>query len=149
MFYLFGMNSCIELCKTLSIKYNIPKENFIGHSDIAPDRKIDPGIFFDWELLYKYGLGVWHKVEPSSIDTLLYEFGVVGKNIGKIQSIYLAKKNKSEYLKIRRYGYRAKHLSKQHRHINNMAKIVAIEQLITDTINVNKNRATKILLWRF
>ncbi|MDP5110480.1 MAG: N-acetylmuramoyl-L-alanine amidase [Rickettsiaceae bacterium] len=80
------MNSCIELCKTLSIRYNIPKENFIGHSDIAPDRKIDPGIFFDWELLYKYGLGVWHKVEPPSIDTILYEFGVVGKNIGKIQS---------------------------------------------------------------
>ena len=79
------MNSCIELCKVLSIKHNIPKENFIGHSDIAPDRKIDPGIFFDWKMLYKYGLGIWHKVEPPAINILLYEFGTIGENIGKIQ----------------------------------------------------------------
>jgi len=80
------MNSCIELCKTLSTRYNIPKKNFIGHSDVAPDRKIDPGIFFEWELLYKHGLGIWHKVEPSSMNVLLYEFGTIGENIGKIQS---------------------------------------------------------------
>lgn len=79
------MNSCIELCKALSKKHNIPKENFIGHSDIAPDRKIDPGIFFDWEMLYKYGFGIWHKVEPKTEDILLYEFGAIGENIGKIQ----------------------------------------------------------------
>lgn len=87
------MTSCIELCKALSIKYNIPKENFIGHSDIAPDRKIDPGIFFDWEMLYKYGFGIWHKVGPTAGDILLYEFGTIGENIGKIQD------------KLKRLGY--------------------------------------------
>jgi N-acetylmuramoyl-L-alanine amidase len=43
------MNSCIELCKILAKKYDILAENFIGHSDVAPARKIDPGIFIDWK----------------------------------------------------------------------------------------------------
>jgi len=80
------MNSCVKLCKELSSKYNIPKENFIGHSDVAPERKIDPGIFFNWKLLSKKGIGIWHKIDPISININLYKFGVIGKNIGKIQS---------------------------------------------------------------
>lgn len=80
------MDSCIELCKDLAEKYNIPKENFIGHSDVAPERKIDPGIFFNWKLLSKQGFGIWHELEPLSINISLYEFGVIGKNIGNIQS---------------------------------------------------------------
>lgn len=52
------MDSVIELCKFLKKKYDIPRENIIGHSDIAPDRKIDPGIFFDWRRLSDEGLGI-------------------------------------------------------------------------------------------
>ena len=80
------MNSCIKLCKDLATKYDIPKENFIGHSDVAPERKIDPGIFFSWKLLYKQGLGIWHKIQPLSMNISLYEFGTIGENIGKIQT---------------------------------------------------------------
>lgn len=80
------MDSCIELCKALSAVYNIPKENFIGHSDVAPERKIDPGIFFNWELLYREGFGIWPTIKPSSLNVILYEFGAIGENIGKIQS---------------------------------------------------------------
>jgi len=52
------MNACIELCHFLMKKYYIPRENVLGHSDIAPDRKIDPGVFFDWKLLDKNGIGI-------------------------------------------------------------------------------------------
>ena len=79
------MESCIELYKDLAQKYSILKENFIGHSDIAPKRKKDPGIFFNWKLLSKQGFGIWHEVEPLSINISLYEFGIVGKNINNVQ----------------------------------------------------------------
>ena len=41
----------------LKRKYSIKKENFLGHSDIAPLRKIDPGERFPWKKLSKYNLG--------------------------------------------------------------------------------------------
>ena len=40
--------SLIFLCKKLKKKYLIKSENFLGHSDIAPLRKIDPGEKFPW-----------------------------------------------------------------------------------------------------
>lgn len=52
------MQACIALCRNLTEKYNLDPSNIIAHSDIAPARKIDPGIFFDWKLLAKNGLGI-------------------------------------------------------------------------------------------
>lgn len=60
--------SCIELCKFLMKKYDIPRENIIGHSDIAPERKIDPGIYFDWSKLAEHNIGIWpsmHNLKPN------------------------------------------------------------------------------------
>lgn len=51
-------DSLISLCKELMKKHKIPAENVIGHSDIAPDRKVDPGIFFDWQKLAREGIGM-------------------------------------------------------------------------------------------
>jgi N-acetylmuramoyl-L-alanine amidase len=79
------MHSCLELCSILSQKYNIPKANFIGHSDIAPERKLDPGIFFDWKLLHEKGFGIWHGLEPSYLNVDLYKMGDVGEGIVDIQ----------------------------------------------------------------
>ena len=80
------MRSCIKLCSILAKKYNLPKENFIGHSDIAPERKIDPGIFFDWKLLHEKGFGVWHGLDPSSLNIDLYKIGDIGEGISNIQT---------------------------------------------------------------
>ncbi len=55
------ISSLIKLCKKLKKKYFIKKENFLGHSDIAPLRKIDPGEKFPWKRLSKYNIGVWYK----------------------------------------------------------------------------------------
>ena len=43
----------ILLCKFLTKKYKIKKTNILGHSDIAPLRKIDPGEKFPWHILFK------------------------------------------------------------------------------------------------
>ena len=55
------INSLLKLCKDLKNKYSIKKENFLGHSDIAPLRKIDPGEKFPWKKLSKHNFGRWYK----------------------------------------------------------------------------------------
>ena len=55
------IKSLIKLCISLKKKYSIKKENFLGHSDIAPLRKLDPGELFPWKKLSNYNLGIWFK----------------------------------------------------------------------------------------
>ena len=54
------ISSLIKLCRTLIKKYKINKKNVVGHSDIAPLRKIDPGEKFPWEFLSIKKIGIWH-----------------------------------------------------------------------------------------
>lgn len=51
------MNSLIKLCKKLINEHPINPLYILGHSDIAPGRKVDPGRYFDWKLLAKNGIG--------------------------------------------------------------------------------------------
>ena len=53
------IKNLINLCKNLKRKYIIKTENILGHSDIAPLRKLDPGEKFPWKKLSKYNLGYW------------------------------------------------------------------------------------------
>ena len=55
------INNLIKLCKKLKKKYSIKKENFLGHSDIAPLRKIDPGEKFPCKKLSYHNLVKWYK----------------------------------------------------------------------------------------
>jgi len=54
------INSLLILLDTLKTKYKIPQENFIGHGDIAPGRKLDPNWRFPWKLLADHGFGNWY-----------------------------------------------------------------------------------------
>lgn len=56
----------IEVCQDLIQKYNIPAYNIVGHSDVAPERKNDPGELFDWKRLAANGIGLWP--EPTKAD---------------------------------------------------------------------------------
>ena len=60
-FHSKQISSLINLCQTLKRKYKIKPTNILGHSDIAPLRKIDPGEKFPWFHLSKKGLGIWYK----------------------------------------------------------------------------------------
>ena len=54
-----------KLILELQNKYNISNANILGHSDISPDRKIDPGPKFPWQQLFKNGIGLMPKIHPS------------------------------------------------------------------------------------
>ena len=54
------ISSLISLLKKLQKKYHIEPQNILGHSDIAPDRKPDPGKGFPWKKLAAEGLSLWY-----------------------------------------------------------------------------------------
>ena len=62
------IKSLITLCKKLKKKYKIKKENFLGHSDIAPLRKVDPGEKFPWKRLSIYNLGKWYQKRNKNLQ---------------------------------------------------------------------------------
>ena len=64
------ISSLIKLIKILMKKYKIKKKNILGHSDIAPLRKLDPGEKFPWNFLSKKGVAIWYpKNKFKTYDT--------------------------------------------------------------------------------
>ena len=61
------INSLIYLISTLKKKYKIKNGNILGHSDIAPERKKDPGEKFPWKLLYKKKISIWHDIKEKTL----------------------------------------------------------------------------------
>jgi N-acetylmuramoyl-L-alanine amidase len=54
-----------DLCLELLSRHRIPARNIVAHSDIAPERKQDPGELFDWEGLAQNGVGLWPAAVPD------------------------------------------------------------------------------------
>ncbi|WP_207429544.1 N-acetylmuramoyl-L-alanine amidase [Pedobacter sp. SYSU D00535] len=61
------IQSLVRLLGKLKKDYNIPQANFIGHSDIAPSRKVDPNAFFPWKKLSEQGFGYWPDAVLDSV----------------------------------------------------------------------------------
>ena len=64
--------SVIKLSKFLKKKYKIKYFNFLGHSDIAPDRKLDPGEKFPWKFFSKKKIGYWHNLNDKKLQAERY-----------------------------------------------------------------------------
>ena len=94
--------SLLKLSKFLIKKYKVNNKNILGHSDIAPQRKKDPGEKFPWKYLSKNNIGLWHalnkkellknrsfkadKIEKKLFFNELYKIGYskkIPKNISK------------------------------------------------------------------
>jgi N-acetylmuramoyl-L-alanine amidase len=56
------VQSLKKLSQLLIKKYKINQKNILGHSDIAPARKKDPGEKFPWKYFAKLGIGKWHSL---------------------------------------------------------------------------------------
>ena len=59
--------SLLKLSKILIKIYKINNKNILGHSDIAPERKKDPGEKFPWEYLSKNRIGLWHSLKKEEL----------------------------------------------------------------------------------
>jgi N-acetylmuramoyl-L-alanine amidase len=58
----------IKILKILKKKFKIQNINITGHSDIAPNRKTDPGEKFPWKKLYKNDLAIWYSLDEKFIN---------------------------------------------------------------------------------
>ena len=81
----------IKISKKLIKKYRIKKQNILGHSDIAPLRKKDPGEKFPWRFLANKKIGVWHNLN----------YRMCNKLRGKKNNI----EDKSFFKKLKKIGY--------------------------------------------
>jgi len=94
------ISQLILLCKTLIRKYKIKKKNILGHSDIAPLRKKDPGEKFPWHFLSKKKIGYWHNMNKKNINNRNLSKNDLRKsffnNLYKIGYRYFDKKKSSK-----------------------------------------------------
>nr|WP_248291604.1 N-acetylmuramoyl-L-alanine amidase [Neoroseomonas marina] len=59
------MAAVCDLCLEIIARHPIPARNVVAHSDVAPDRKEDPGELFDWDGLARNGVGLWPRHDPA------------------------------------------------------------------------------------
>jgi len=62
------MESLAALCRDILSRHAIPPARVLGHSDVAPERKEDPGELFDWAGLARRGIGLWPAPGASGAD---------------------------------------------------------------------------------
>ncbi len=62
------MAALIELSRGILARHPIPPARVLGHSDVAPTRKIDPGELFDWKALAAAGIGHWPEPTDGPAD---------------------------------------------------------------------------------
>ncbi|MFT4185043.1 MAG: N-acetylmuramoyl-L-alanine amidase [Rhizobium sp.] len=80
------IEAVIELCRDCGQRWAIAPERVLGHSDVAPVRKVDPGEKFPWARLASAGIGHW--VEPTPITGgRFFQKGDVGQPIEALQSM--------------------------------------------------------------
>ncbi len=67
------IDAVIQLSKDILARHPIPAYNIVGHSDVAPRRKQDPGELFPWQKLAQNGVGLW--LDSNSQQTNLLDLG--------------------------------------------------------------------------
>jgi len=87
------VKSLLALLTQLKKVYNIPAANFIGHQDIAPLRKPDPGPYFPWKILAQHGFGYWSdnvlELAPDNFDYTT-AFRLIGYDTSNINATIVA-----------------------------------------------------------
>ena len=106
------IKNLILLCKKLKKKYKIKNQSILGHSDIAPLRKIDPGEKFPWHHLSINGIGNYpKKIAVKSKYKKAQNNDQFFKNLQKIGYRYLNTKYKTKIIKNFQRKYRQKKIN--------------------------------------
>ncbi len=71
------MAAVLHLCRGILARHAIPARNVVGHSDIAPDRKQDPGELFPWASLAEQGVGLWTE-DVAAPGDLMADLAAIG-----------------------------------------------------------------------
>src|SRR6516225_12303188 len=85
------IDAVIALCRDIIQRHHIRADHVLAHSDIAPQRKVDPGEKFPWQRLHHAGVGLWVAPQPPSAPAL--GPGESGQAVADLQDT------------LRRYGY--------------------------------------------
>ena len=94
------IEAVMALCRGIVGRHPIPPRNVVGHSDVAPDRKQDPGELFPWRRLAAAGIGVpppdvedandGTPIEADQIDPLRHRLDAIGYRVDQSLSVVLA-----------------------------------------------------------
>lgn len=80
------IEAVIALCRDIAARWKIAPERVLGHSDVAPVRKVDPGEKFPWDALHAAGVG--HYVEPVAVQGgRFFQQGDSGQPVEALQSM--------------------------------------------------------------
>ena len=128
------IKNLIKLTKILIKKYKIKKNHILGHSDIAPNRKKDPGEKFPWKILYKNKIGIWHNLNNKTLISLR-------KKSASIKELILFMKN------LRKLGYYYKSIIMKNKVKNNKILIKAFQRRFRpELINGNIDKECLIIM---
>jgi N-acetylmuramoyl-L-alanine amidase len=86
------VDAIVKLAQDIVTRYGIPPTRVVAHSDIAPQRKLDPGPAFPWHTLYLSGIGAW----PDAATVARHLAGSDPKAPADVQALQE---------KLQRYGY--------------------------------------------
>ena len=82
------MEALVSLCKDIQSRYGI--QFVLGHSDVAPARKQDPGEAFDWNRLARAGIGVWTDSFVESSDGMEKILSDIGYDVTDLKAVVIA-----------------------------------------------------------
>ena len=74
------------LCRSIQTRHVVPATRILGHSDVAPARKKDPGEKFPWRTLFDSGIGHWVKPAPVTADEAPLALGDDGEGVKTLQA---------------------------------------------------------------
>ncbi len=77
------ISSLLDLLMDIKKRHTVPTPHFVGHSDIAPGRKTDPGELFPWKMLAEHGFGLWSDVDGSNTG-IIARRGDAGDIVGNL-----------------------------------------------------------------
>jgi N-acetylmuramoyl-L-alanine amidase len=88
--------SVIRLSRDILSRHSIPPHRVIGHSDVAPARKEDPGELFPWKFLAENGVGLWPSETAASLKgsfeagLRLYGYGIQPEGPATLEKAIIA-----------------------------------------------------------
>ena len=82
------IDTLIPLCRGILARHAIPPRHVLGHADVAPARKEDPGELFPWQALAAAGIGVWPTPAPDADPgwpAVARDLAFVGYDVGSAE----------------------------------------------------------------